>query len=389
MVFAKRDKIIEFLIFLFFILFPFGQIIRFDFGVIRIQPIDLVAIASCLFLLEKNFKRPFVFKYFLDFVYVLIFSFFFSVVYFREFYFVGLFYLIRVLAYLGFFLIVWNYTRVKKQKDLIFKSLISVAFVIGIFGWIQYFFYPDFTSFKVWGWDDHLFRLIGTFFDPTFTAIILVLGFFSALSWYNYTASKKKVLLLLFFLVTIAFTYARAAYVALFAGLIIFGWQTKNFKKIIIIGTFFFLTTLFLPRPAGEGVKLERLYSIETRLIDYKETFSLFKKSPLLGIGFNNLCLAKVRYLGETNTSSHACSGSDSSILLILATTGVFGLLIFVYLFFQISKRIQMNFYGVSLISSVTAILIHSQFVNSLFYPWIMGWILILTAISLRSKINS
>jgi len=126
---------------------------------------------------------------------------------------------------------------------------------------------------------------------------------------------------------------------------------------------------------------------VNARLLNYSQTIKIIEKSPLFGIGFNNLCLAKETFLENNERGLHSCSGSDSSLLLILATTGVVGFIIFLWclgsLFHLIASK---SLYGKVLLASSIALFIHSLFVNSLFYPWVMGWMAVLLAVSLKES---
>jgi len=371
----------EKLVLLFLILFPFGQIIRLRI----IHPIDLVAGASFLYLFRGKLRKPRIFKPMTAFLLAAAFSYLFSLVTFKASrLYIGGLYLLRLLAYTGFFLFVFNLVSQKqKLREVLFNSLILVSIATAVFGWLQYFLYPDITSFTVWGWDDHLYRLLGTFLDPGFTSIILVFGFLLSLISYLKTRSNQLLLLLAFFLLTIAFTYARSGYLALLLGTAIALWFKKGLKFILPTVLVFLLVVILLPRPGGEGVKLERRHSIYSRFENYSETIEIFKTSPLFGVGYNNLCLARQKYLGQADFGSHACSGSDSSLLLVLATTGTVGFLIFINLIFELVKSVKRNIYGQAFLTCLGALLIHSLFVNSLFYPWVMGFMAILFSLSL------
>lgn len=145
---------------------------------------------------------------------------------------------------------------------------------------------------------------------------------------------------------------------------------------------FFAVSIFILPKPAGEGVNLARTYSISSRLQNYQETFRIFEKSPLFGVGFDNLCLARRAYLGVDQSRSHACSGSDSSLLLILVTTGIIGFIMFVSVIVGTYQLIiKTNVYAQVLIVSGVALFIHSLFTNSIFYPWIMVYFAILLSL--------
>jgi O-antigen ligase len=120
------------------------------------------------------------------------------------------------------------------------------------------------------------------------------------------------------------------------------------------------------------------------RIDNYKRTIQIFKISPVFGVGYDNICLAKAKLDGSVNFFYHDCSGSDSSLLLILATTGVIGIMVFCFSAYKIVKSLKRNSYSVILSSSFAALLVHSLFSNSLFYPWILGYIVILLAISVK-----
>jgi len=351
------------ILFAFLILFPFGQIIKIG----QINPIDIVVVLGAVTAIIKRYKYPEVFKYVKDFLLVALFGYLLSIFIFKNIQvFVGLFYLIRLTAYFYFFILVRHF----KDRKLLLNSLLVLSFFSALFGWVQYFFYPDLTSLKYLGWDDHLYRLVGTFLDPGFTGLIIVFG--AVLSFV-----KKKYLLLAFFALTLAFTYSRAGYLALIVSLFSASYLFKKFKAFLIVLIYFLFIIFLLPKPAGEGVNLARTYSISSRINNYKETFEIFKKSPVIGVGFNNICLARKIYLKDIDSASHSCSGSDSSLLLILATTGTLGFLVFVSSVSKILFTLKRGFYTKVFLVLISALFVHSFFVNSLFYPWVMGYLAI------------
>ena len=392
MVSSKKNinNFTEILIFLFLILFPFGQIIRINLNflgtIVVLHPIDFVAGTGLIIFLLNNYKRPKIFSYILSFLGVALFSYLLSYATFAgEKIYIGGLYLLRLFAYSSFFVLAWNMVKAnKKYSKNLFNSLIIVTFAVSIFGFLQYFIYPDITSFTIWGWDDHYFRLLGTFLDPGHTSIILVFGFLAALISYLDKKDKKLLLILATIIVSVAFTYSRAGYLALAGGLFTALLLKKNLRLYFILIMAFILLVISLPRPGGEGVKLERTASIVLRMEDYQDTLAIFDKAPLFGVGYNNMCIARAKFLDQVNLSSHACSGSASSLLLILATTGIVGFLIFANLIYKLVADLAKNAYGLTFLSCLVALLIHSLFVNSLFYPWVMGWMGILLSISLK-----
>jgi O-antigen ligase len=123
---------------------------------------------------------------------------------------------------------------------------------------------------------------------------------------------------------------------------------------------------VLLPRPAGEGTKLERTSSVNAKYVNYKEGFSLFQKSPVFGFGYNNLPIIRPN-------ASHSQSGFDSSLLTILTTTGVIGTILFILglsqLFIKSNLAVQ---------TMIIAILVHSLFSNSLLYPFTLLFLVLI-----------
>jgi O-antigen ligase len=182
---------------------------------------------------------------------------------------------------------------------------------------------------------------------------------------------------------SIAFTYSRASFLSLFAGGIAVIFLEKSIKKPMLFMGLFVAILLFLPRSQGEGVRLERTSSIEARVGNYRETLQIFRQYPVMGVGMNNLCNFRVKMSGQ-NERSHSCGGSDSSLLYILATTGVVGFFVFSNLVLGFFRNISPDYYGNLTKICVISLGIHSIFANSLFYPWVMGFALLLLAASVR-----
>jgi len=167
----------------------------------------------------------------------------------------------------------------------------------------------------------------------------------------------------------------------------IIAWKLRKPKFYAALLLVFTLTVLLLPRPGGEGVRLEREASIKARLINWKQSLIIAKDHPFFGVGFNTYRYAQKNYgfLEEKNWQvSHAGAGADSSLLFVLATTGIVGLSAYLLLL----KRILDALFSIPLsppslaaFASLLALLVHSLFANSLFYPWIMGWLWILLGV--------
>ncbi|OGM31053.1 hypothetical protein A2630_00055 [Candidatus Woesebacteria bacterium RIFCSPHIGHO2_01_FULL_44_10] len=348
----------EKLIFLYLILFPFGQLLRMDLLGITIHSTDLVVGIIAVYTLLTTKRYPKVFGKFLSLFAVMVFSLFLNY---------GLFtlssalYLIRFIAYSFLFVFVWK--NFQDKKKLLTQGLLVVGVATAFFGWIQYFWQPDLTALQYFDWDDHLYRLVGAFLDPAFTGVILV---FTALLAF----SQKRLRLGLILVLTLAFTYSRASYLAFLAGLVfLIPKKVIKYSPLLLVAGFLLLT--LLPRPAGYGVILTRTHSIIAKAQNYTESVQIIKEYPLFGVGFNNLC----EFRGG-DSRSHSCSGLDNSLLFIWATMGVVGLILFGDLGIGLVRNTSRLF-----LASAIALLVHTQFTNTLFYPWVMGWIAILWGI--------
>ena len=276
----------------------------------------------------------------------------------------------------------------QENSKLLLDSLLTISVTSAIFGWIQFFWFSDIKPFFVWGWDIHLFRLVGTFLDPTFLGLIIVFGLLTTIIRIIVVKEKRKYIAIsLFLLISLAFTYSRASYLALFAGLFVIAWYKKFIKKAIIFILVFAGLLFLLPTSKNHSIELLRSFSALARIENYQVTLKIFSKSPIFGIGYDNMCIAYQKYVGAQSFDSHSCSGSDSSLLFILATTGILGIISFIYMIIGISRSLKTGTNLLLLSSSFFALIVHSLFSNSLFYPWVMGYMVILLGVTLRSKV--
>lgn len=395
MVTSKKQVSLDKILFLYLALLPLGQLLKFKVNflayTVPINISDLIVFISLFWLVIIYKKIPEKYKIILNILYVTLFSYIFSLSLFelKEVVIGGL-HLVRLISYFSFSIYVFFLIKLKViSKSLITKSLVLVYFLAATAGWLQYLFFPDLRQLIVYGWDDHLYRLTGTFLDPGFSSLLFVFGFIIA---YIYFIKNRRIIYLAlsaFFLVTVGFTYSRAGYLTLLSSILMITIMIKTKKSIVLAlmtVSFFILVIAYLPRPGGVGVELKRTHSILNRVENYYQTLVIYKKSPVFGVGFNNICSAKQNFLGDTNSQSHSCGGSDSSILLILASTGIVGLLVFSYSTFVLVKSVKLDINGLVFLVSLVSLLIHSLFVNSVFYPFVMGSIGILYALTSKGN---
>ena len=334
-------------LYLTLILFFFGQLFRLNFLNFSFPLFSLALLPLAFFnlLSQKNIchklKHPAI--YFIIFSLItLIFNWFkFS------FSFSSLFYWLRLTSLLSFFVFP---LKIDYKLDKFFQLILWATL---IFGFLQYFLWPDFTAFSALNWDPHLYRLVGTFFDPTFIGLIFLL--FILKIYFHY--STNKLLIFLPYL-GLALTYSRSSLLALFIVFSYISFKTKKLLLFLSMTLLIFLTILLLPRMPGEGTRLERTSSIKAKIVNYQEGIKLFSTSPIIGLGYNNLPVIRA------SSTSHAASGFDGSLLTIAITAGLIGLFLFSKIFIS-----SLNPYSLYWQSLLLAVFIHSLFANSLLYP--------------------
>lgn len=293
---------------------------------------------------------------------------------------ISLMYLFRITIYFFYFVTLIDvFNSDYMQKEQVKKLLFFAGLFMAILGWIQYFLYPDLRNLYYLGWDPHYKRIFSTFLDPNYFGLImletLILGFFS-----NFKFGILKICNLITLLITLAFTYSRSSYLSLLVVAFSYGFILR--KKIFFIFASIFIVLLFilLPKPMGEGVNLFRTFSIQERINNWHEGVDILLKYPVLGIGYNRL-----RYFRQIQSSdskilfSHAAAGIDNSFLYIASTMGLFGLTsLLVFL-----RNIYLNG-SIFIRLSIIAIILHSFFQNSLFFPSILYFVMVLAALETK-----
>lgn len=259
----------------------------------------------------------------------------------------------------------------KNQKQNLLGALVVSGVVLAILGWVQYFLYPDLRNLVYLGWDPHLYRIFGTFLDPNFLGIYFVITFFLVWDGILFKKFEPRVVVLMFLLITLLFTYSRASYLAFFTGMGVITFFSSSKKAPFALLILLVMSIFFLPRPVGEGVQLLRISTIISRVNNWQEAGRTFLKNPILGVGFN-----AYHYARDPSSlivmGSHAISGVDNSFLFLLATVGIFGFSAYIWLLGRmmfINSKTQ-----TVLVPVIISIIVHSFFTNTLFYPFIMLW---------------
>lgn len=301
------------------------------------------------------------------------------------------FYGIRWISMFLLSIIVLNQPKKARRQILwmvfIFAALLSIA------GFIQMQLLSDFneTTYELdLGWDPHGGRLLATWFDPNllgglfaFTLPLLLGTALEKPTWRKYLIPLGIIIL-----TALALTFSRSSYLALLTGLGVFGLIRS--RKLLIAGMVFLLITVtIVPQLQARVQSLidsaESVFTEDYTLPDqssrerfeaWENGWKLFAKKPILGHGYNRYKYAALEEELIVDLEKHSASGSDSSLLTILATTGILGFIPFITIYILLALAAWKNRrhgYAAGFLGAFTGLFIHSIFVNSLLFPLFMA----------------
>ena len=231
------------------ILFPFGEVLRFDIGNnISLKPSDVVAVLLCLttayvYLRNKLFQKSLKWYYFF-FPIVSLISLFVNSYWLQTNEFLTSFlYWLRWISYMSIFFAVLIFDTSFRKK--IIKFLIIDGLLVLLAGYIQFFFYPSLRDLFYLGWDEHLYRMFSTFLDPNFVGafFVLYLIFIATMLFHNVQKWERwriisSILILALALVAIFLTYSRSALLMLvLSGITLFILLNKKKYILYLLGT--------------------------------------------------------------------------------------------------------------------------------------------------------
>lgn len=268
-------------------------------------------------------------------------------------------YLLRLIFYPALFVYLNHFLKKAPQyKKTLLNGFYLLSILTLVSSLLQYFFYPDLRNLYYLGWDPHLNRLFGTFFDTSITS-----AFYGILFLFYF--KNKKFLLSLPFLLCVALTFSRSSYIFLLFVIIVTSINKNNFKYGILAVLIFALSVFIAPKNFGLGVGLNRTFSISSRLSDYSQAINIWSKSPLIGFGYDRIefVKAKLNLLNlKDNLPMHSASGFSSSYLIILVSSGIIGLVLFFWGLFSFSVNNKNIFYAIlfiGLMSLTDNIILH------------------------------
>jgi len=286
----------------------------------------------------------------------------------------------------------------KVTPRLLRSGLTFFFAALALFGFLQYLFLPDVRFLYYLGWDDHYYRLISTIFDPGFTGLLFTLGYLflqQATPQVRKPLRRYLQLLSLLMVLAVLLTYSRASYIALGVSLALLAWrswsslQKKAALTQVVIACGFIFAMFWLPRPGGEGVRLERTSTIVARL-DTAQAALQTVDSPIALILGNGLFVfsssdPETQVVSPyTGRPSHA-QIPDNWVLTLLSGTGLVGTVLGCALLVMLLRGL-FHQSGSLLGVAILAVLSHGLFNASLTYPFV--WLVLISwgALTLESS---
>ena len=286
-------------------------------------------------------------------------------------YLVSSLYILRFSLYILFAWLVCS-EAFRDFKNKINETLIYSGLGLVGLGLMQFIFLPDLDFISKMGWDPHYFRTVSTFLDPNFAGAFFVLTLLLL-------SKKTKIFYIITYLALLT-TFSRSSYLMFLVSGLTFSILEKSKKEAaytILLFVILLLSFQAYTQFVSEPRNIDREQSASSRLNTWQQGWQLFSYHPILGIGFNAYRFAIREYnLGDEKfIKSHGSTSNDSSLLFVLATTGIIGLVS--YLCFLFTILVYSNNRNTAPV--LLGLLVHSIFSNSLFFPPILLWLILIS----------
>ena len=272
----------------------------------------------------------------------------------------------------------------KELKDFLVNLITISGFIIAVAGFIQLILLPDLSVLSLSGYDPHRNRLVSTFLDPNFTGAFLVLTLNLVFSRFTFR-SLRQYFFVAVLLIALILTFSRSAWLMFTISIFLFGiFRSRKllFLSLLVGFLAYFLIPRIQTRVAGITDPDD---SAKLRFVSWGRTLTIAKDHLGLGVGFNNFRASQEEYgFFDYNIpeGGRAGGGSDSSLLLVLATTGLIGFFLYAVFYLSIvgaslSAAAKGESLALGLFISMIGLLLESNFINSLFFTPILLWIFV------------
>lgn len=299
-------------------------------------------------------------------------------------------YWVRLATYMSLLLPLVDYRSQEPEKvdNQLWYMVFFSSIILSILGFVQLILFPDFSFMAQYGWDPHQGRLLSTWYDPNFLggflglAAIIVLSRILVFLKETKSWQNKNIILVFSWIIGLSIivgalmlTYSRSALLAFLIGVSIVTIliSRRTFFLVIIILAIIVMSNPRLQARIQGAMQVDVTASL--RIQSWLQTLDDIDKNPIWGIGYNT-----IKYQTIVPSELNSASGRDSSLLTLWLTGGIIGLSLFIIIIFnsiikawqQLSKSGLERTWGVAIIGGWALILVHSMFVNSIFFPHIL-----------------
>lgn len=309
-------------------------------------------------------------------------------------------YLFRWLAYFGIYVAVVNFVQMRDLAG-VWRTLESAALAFSAFGIFQSLFLPNFAqivypSSEVYtDWDPQGHRLVSTFLDPNFAGAFIAMVLLVAMARMTYGVETPRWKLFVLF-VALALAVSRGAVLGIMAGTLLIvhvRGLSRGLIRFAAIGAVFLVAALpVVIRYAVQYNKFTVDASAMTRVFGWLTGLQVFVEHPIIGVGFNTYGFVQARLFG--GGLFRASFGLDGGLLFVAVLTGVVGLTFYVAMIASVFSRCRRVWRDASrpaddrglclgVAALTVGITVHSFFLNTLFYPFLMEPLWVLWGITL------
>lgn len=284
----------------------------------------------------------------------------------------SLLYAVRLVLYIWFIMLA---PRLFARDGWWIGQWIGVAVSLVGFGQLKFFHAIPPSFIAQYGFDPHSGRLFALFFDPNLVASILMLTGLLTFGLYERYQRRSSLAALVIQLAALALTVSRSGMLglAVAAFFVLLALHPRWLLGVLAVGMMgIFLSTTLWSRIGG-GVALDA--TSRARFASWETAQQVIAVNPVVGVGYNyyqSATAALGRYTPRVGQIALAANASDSSLLTVWSTTGIFGLLLYVGWLLSLTTT-STNLVGTAVIRGVViGLLINSLFINSLLYPFVL-----------------
>jgi O-antigen ligase len=254
--------------------------------------------------------------------------------------------LVQLSRYLSTVLIFYaSFILIKNNSDLanLIKTIVASAIIPALVAIYQYFTGTGLT----YPYEGIYNRVFGTFAQPNILAFYLVLAIALCLAIFL-SGDKKKISILLYgllaglYLVTLAFTYTRSAWLGLLLVVIMLG--IARYRKFLIIALIFLTICFFSIQQINTRLQsltvMSASSSVQFRLNLWSDGIGYFLQRPVIGYGVgtsNEVVLDK-------RGPSFGSPDAHNDYLRVAIDTGTIGLISFLLLTISLISTLLANY---------------------------------------------